>query len=604
MFQHRRYRRLFLALSAALIAHLVLLLSGDWGILLFSAPSKEDRVLTLTLENTAYEGLRETAVADAETVNDVPLEKPRPRPKEIIELPKSIEETAPLVNAKRLDKASVASDISAEANVEPAEAENEYLELTASEPVPPLEEIEMVKQFLPSNYEKLLVADESAELNILTNLFSSENESAELEKVSPPPITQAVSPVQERMLEKKLQQLASKLQNTEFVENNELLEKPISWTKGGQVYSARLKQVLAANDMQTDELLVEVKTEKDGQQLTTSLRLKKLAFSNFAQFVHRWDPNVSIHDDVMDGRFHSNTRINIVGDRNRGPVFRGKATTASHSVNYEGNASKKKTFKGGLETGVKRILMPKPRQLFDESDADQRNAVLIKQNARLIFTADGHYLWQAIDEVGPMRKFSIGDTPLYLLAAPGVTLWLSGVVNGAVAVYSPKRLYIEGDIRYASIESLENGGDFLGLVSPRSVVIAGRDKVSAGDLNVHAAIYAGNRFAVKGLAGPRMGTLNIFGSVSASTISATEPRFATNIVFDKRLENLRPPGFPVTDRYEVLARANQWVVAQDAYLEAAEDQLTNEGILDGAPAVDGVFTTDGLKGDSAPTYRD
>jgi hypothetical protein len=34
-----------------------------------------------------------------------------------------------------------------------------------------------------------------------------------------------------------------------------------------------------------------------------------------------------------------------------------------------------------------------------------------------------------------------------------------------------------------------------------------------------------------------------------SQTTATEPRYATGIRFDPRLESRRPPGFPVTDRY-------------------------------------------------------
>ena len=36
--------------------------------------------------------------------------------------------------------------------------------------------------------------------------------------------------------------------------------------------------------------------------------MNRIAFSNFAQFIDRWDPEVEIHDDLIDGRFHSNRR--------------------------------------------------------------------------------------------------------------------------------------------------------------------------------------------------------------------------------------------------------------------------------------------------------
>jgi hypothetical protein len=131
-------------------------------------------------------------------------------------------------------------------------------------------------------------------------------------------------------------------------------------------------------------------------------------------------------------------------------------------------------------------------------------------------------------------------------------------VNGTVAVYSPHRIIIDGDILYASTDSVEEGGDFLGLLSARNVVIAGRRTIGHGDLNVHAAIYAKGRFIVRQAHGPRAGTLSVFGSVSAGRVTVTEPRYATKIVFDERLENRRPPGFPVTDRYELAVASNGW----------------------------------------------
>ena len=45
--------------------------------------------------------------------------------------------------------------------------------------------------------------------------------------------------------------------------------------------------------------------------MKTRLSLKRLAFSHFTQLVNHWDPNIRLHDDVIDGRFHSNTEIGL-----------------------------------------------------------------------------------------------------------------------------------------------------------------------------------------------------------------------------------------------------------------------------------------------------
>ncbi|MBL4673926.1 MAG: hypothetical protein JKX81_16820, partial [Arenicella sp.] len=124
---------------------------------------------------------------------------------------------------------------------------------------------------------------------------------------------------------------------------------------------------------------------------------------------------------------------------------------------------------------------------------------------------------------------------------------------------------------YLSVEHIDQGGDFLGLISGRSVVVANRKVVPEGDLNIQAAIYAKSRFQVKQIGGKQAGTLNIYGSLSVGTITATEPRYATNIVFDTRLENIRPPGFPLTDRYELVAKKRHWLLADDPFYEPIVD---------------------------------
>jgi hypothetical protein len=112
---------------------------------------------------------------------------------------------------------------------------------------------------------------------------------------------------------------------------------------------------------------------------------------------------------------------------------------------------------------------------------------------------------------------------------------------------------------------LAEGGDFLGIVSGRDVVIADSTISGAGDLKIDASIYAKSQFKVKNHRSSQNATLHLFGSVSAISLGATEPRYATNIVFDQRLENIRPPGFPVTNRYELAASEQDW--NEDGWLD-------------------------------------
>jgi len=79
-----------------------------------------------------------------------------------------------------------------------------------------------------------------------------------------------------------------------------------------------------------------------------------------------------------------------------------------------------------------------------------------------------------------------------------------------------------------------------------------------GDLTVQASIYAHRSFAVRSIYSRRAGTLVIYGSVAAGSITATEPRYATKIEFDERLASSRPPSFPLSDRYELEDWSGRW----------------------------------------------
>jgi hypothetical protein len=134
-------------------------------------------------------------------------------------------------------------------------------------------------------------------------------------------------------------------------------------------------------------------------------------------------------------------------------------------------------------------------------------------------------------------------------------------VAGKVLVFSPNRIVITGDLVYATDpERPDDGEDYLGLVSGRNVEIAEPSITGPGDLHIQGAIYAKGRFRVRHYRRRGNATLDIYGSLTAGSLTATEPRYATRIRFDPRLESRRPPGFPVTDRYELESWDAAWTV--------------------------------------------
>jgi hypothetical protein len=337
----------------------------------------------------------------------------------------------------------------------------------------------------------------------------------------------------------------------------------VEWRDAGQRYTAVLTKLPAHDPMSMEQLDVAVTTERDGARLVTRLRLTRVAFSNFAQFIDRWDPNVQIHDDVIDGRFHSNSEIRVSREGGVRPIFNGKVTLAARDFASDGTGflNRRTMFPAGIETSVRRIVLPPRAAALDGNSAPPERTQPIARDAVLTFEADGSYEWRHLDG-GDGGRGVLDDDPFYFIAAEDASLTVRGIVNGKVLVYSPQRIVIADDLRYADDPRAPDATDYLGLVAERTVDIDEPDVTGPGDLTVHASIYARQRFQVRGYRSRPSGTLSIYGSVTAGSVSATEPRYATKIEFDERLTTMRAPGFPLSDRYELDSWNGEWRVAE------------------------------------------
>ncbi len=379
-------------------------------------------------------------------------------------------------------------------------------------------------------------------------------------EAAPPVLARTdLSPRQEKMLNRKVREWTDKLHKMKGK------TPELTWNDKGQEYVARITELPVKDDMGIERVIVEISTEQDGARLSSEVHLKRLAFSNYAQFVNRWDPNVEIYNDELDGRFHSNTEINVSYDRKVQPLFRGKVTTTSRKINVTrrwGTTKPDQIFTGGLQTGVRRIGLPKRFLPFpDEGELTDDQIYRFAADTRIEFRADGTFVWQHIDTESPAQTETLSDATTYLIADRKTALHIKGTVNGKVLVYSPERIVIEDDLVYAA-SPLEwtDADDYVGLVSDKNIEIAPPEVTGPGDLLINAAIFAKRRFVVRRFRSRGEALLYLYGSLSAGSISATEPRYYTSIEFDRRLEDLRPPGFPITDRYEVESWDVTWQV--------------------------------------------
>ena len=357
------------------------------------------------------------------------------------------------------------------------------------------------------------------------------------------------------MLTKNVQQMAQKLLDTNMT-NTEL-----TWQQDGQQYSARVMRQPASDSTGLEQVVAEIMTNKDGKRMKTRLSLKRLAFSHFTQLVNHWDPNIMLHDDVIDGRFHSNTEIGLAFSGGVEPRFFGKVTTSASKMTYDNFGMRKRSkniFQGGIETQTERVTLPRDMpDVVNGGEGDDRR--IFTEDTRIIFNSDGSYVWRLANGDGPLQRAESSEHPRYLIGEKGAKLYVRGTVCGIFTVYSPTDIEIEGDIIYSKDpRDTLISRDFLALISGRDIRVAGTEITGTGDLNIHAALFARRIFRIESVDRGKVGRLMILGSLTAGSILETEPRYATNLDYDKRFEYLRPASFPMTRRYEVDSWDQDW----------------------------------------------
>jgi hypothetical protein len=376
-------------------------------------------------------------------------------------------------------------------------------------------------------------------------------------KLFPAKIT--MSPRQRKVLLKKVGKLFDKLDK---------LKRPDSvfvWKDKNQVFEVKLRRQPSKTTTGLDEVVLEVTTEENGHTMSTEMRMRRLAFSNFAQFVDYWDPRVAVHDDVLEGRFHTNTVFNVSSSRGVVPKFYGKVTTAAYDVRAGGSFPRfdeKSVFLGGIETGVKEIRLPKRFLPFSQdTDIDSSRVHNLTEDSWITFHRDGSYSWKTKSYSEIEHRKTIPQSSFFIVGGKKAQLHVKGAVRGKVLVYAANKIIIDDDLVYARHPEVSlQADDYLGLVSEKDIEIAHPSVTGPGDLQIFASIYAKRRFRVRHFRRKGGATLYIYGSLTAGSLSATEPRYATQVRFDKRLENRRPPNFPMTDRYEMIEWDRLWKV--------------------------------------------
>jgi len=199
------------------------------------------------------------------------------------------------------------------------------------------------------------------------------------------------------------------------------------------------------------------------------------------------------------------------------PRFFGKVTTAAQKVTYDNFSPRRNqdVFQGGFETKTDRVTLP--RDMPDVVNGGERlDRRTFTEDTRIMFNADGSYGWRLANGSGANQFSPPSEHPQYLIADKGVKLYVRGTVRGVFTVYSPSDIEIEDDIVYLKDpRQTVISRDFLALIAGRDIKISPTEVTGPGDLTVHAALFARQRFYVEGIEHGKSATLFIYGSLTA-----------------------------------------------------------------------------------------
>jgi hypothetical protein len=281
-----------------------------------------------------------------------------------------------------------------------------------------------------------------------------------------------------------------------------------------------------------------------------------------------------LHDDQIFGRMHINSRFNVLYGSQAAPRVAGKLTTAAGGFDLErrGPHRDADVFLQGLETKAGRVRFSRAGSMFEWSGYRENSRIHhLARSASVRFLGDAGYAWRERGADEWQHADAPTEEPVFFVAAPGAAVYVQGTVSGRFLVYSPWRIVVQGDIRYAHDPRSEpDSGDYLGLVSDRDIEVASPRVTGPGDLHIQAAIYAGRRMLVAEADRRTSATLSIFGSLAAGTLSESEPRYAMRIEYDPRFDRHRPPGFPSTNRFSFDEWDREWTEESVAPSPAAQ----------------------------------
>jgi hypothetical protein len=281
------------------------------------------------------------------------------------------------------------------------------------------------------------------------------------------------------------------------------------------------------------------------------------SFSQFAYFTHvetttSGAPVWFISSDYVDGRVHTNGRLNISGT----PTFDGPVASAATSINYKNGGAPvdQPKFNGGLNLGAKEIQLPTTVSPLRVAAAS--SGLWLEGNTTITLMDDG-----TIEVTNAAAGWSQQTMPVPPNGAVFVNqgnVSVSGTLKGQLTVGTSNDVILTGDTVYNSDPTNDpDSTDLLGLVAEKNIVVS---KNAPNNMNVDAVMMALNEsiYVEQWWTGPPKGVFKVVGGLvqyrrgPVGTFGKTGKLSGYNkqYIYDERLTNMSPPFFPTTTEYD------------------------------------------------------
>ena len=294
-------------------------------------------------------------------------------------------------------------------------------------------------------------------------------------------------------------------------------------------------------------------------QDTVIVNLNIAYFSKYMMFSNIIPSNgYYVTGDVMDGPFHTNSRLNISGS----PIFRGRVTMGQGPMKLDNwYDTPNPQFIGGYEYGV-HVNMPSNLGVI--KDAANTGGYYKKADCWITFNDNntvsiGHSA-TSIDTTAPLSVLA----PNGIIAIEG-TIHIKGKIDGSATVASIKHnMYLDDDVGVVDDPQTDPHSDqMLGLCSEKKIYVTD-NTANKHDININAAMFTLDSFEAENYGSRgKCGFINLYGSLAQNTDgytgsgtsgSGVKDGFNLNYKYDQRFyTSMAPPEFPTTDRFQILS---------------------------------------------------